>query len=49
MTEYYDSRLSKYKCRFRKGFRVQCPIAMWEKWKSAADNKKSFAALITDL
>ena len=35
---------------FRKGFSAQhCLVSMLEKWKLAADNKKSFGALLTDL
>ena len=41
---------SKYQCVFRKGFSTQhCLVSMLEKGKSTTDNKKSFAALLTDL
>ena len=42
--------LSKYQCSFHKGHSTQhCLLAMLEKWKSAVDKVKSFAALLTDL
>ena len=42
--------LSKYQCGFRKGYNAQhCLLSMFEKWKSAIDNKKMFGALLTDL
>ena len=50
MSELFEPILSKYQCGFRKGFSAQhCLLAMLEKWKSAADNKKTFGALLTDL
>ena len=50
MSEYFESFLSKYQCRFRKGFSAQhCLLSMLEKWKSAIDNRKMFRALLTDL
>ena len=45
-----DQFLSKYQCRFRKGFNAQhCLLAMLQKCKKAADTKKVFGALLTDL
>ena len=39
--------LSKYQCSFRKGYSTQhCLLAMLEKWKSTADKRKSFGALL---
>ena len=50
ITPFMDQFLSKYHCRFRKGFHAQhCLIAMLEKWKKAVDSKKVFGALLTDL
>ena len=51
MSEYFESSLfSKYQCGFRKGFNAQhCQVPMLEKRKPAADNQKSFGALLTDL
>ena len=46
MSEYFESSFfSKYQCGFRKGFSAQhCLVSMFEKWKSATDNKKSLGA-----
>ena len=51
MSEFFESSFfSKYQCGFRKGFSAQhCSVLMFEKWKCATDNKKSFGALLTDL
>ena len=51
ISEYFESSfLSKYKCRFRKGFSVHhCLLSMLEKWKSATENKMSIGALLIDL
>ena len=49
ISEYFES-LSKYQCGFRKGLSAQhCLLSMLEKWKSAIDHKKMFAALLTGL
>ena len=50
-SEYFESSFfSKYQCGFRTGFSAQhCLASMLEKSMSAADNKKSFGALLTDL
>ena len=51
MSEFFESSFfSKYQCEFRKGFSAQhYLVSMFEKWKSATDNKKSFGARLTDL
>ena len=47
---FADQNLSKYQRDFRKGFSVQYSlIAMLKSWKGAANNKKVFGALLTDL
>ena len=50
ISECFEQFLSKYQYGFRKGFSAQHSLlSMLEKWKSAADNKKVFDALLTDL
>ena len=50
MSHFFENRLSKYQCGFRKGFSTQhCLLAMLEKWKRSVDNGKAFGALLTDL
>ena len=50
ITPFTDQFLSKYQCRFRKGFIAQhCLLAMLEKWKKSADTNKVFFALLIDL
>ena len=50
ISEHFEQFLSKYQCGFRKGFSAQHSLlSMPAKWKSAADNKKVFGALLTDL
>ena len=50
ISEYFERNLSKFQCRFRKGFNAQhCLLAMLEKWKSAVDNKRNFGSLLIDL
>ena len=45
MSEFFESSFfSKYQCGFRKGL-----VSIFEKRKSATDNKKSFGVLLTDL
>ena len=45
-----DVLLSRHQCGFRKGYSTQqCLPVMFEKWRSAVDNKKTFRALLTDL
>ena len=47
---YFDQILSKYQCRFRKGYNAQhCLITLIEKWKKSVDNGGAFGALLTDL
>ena len=42
--------LSRHQCGFRKGYSTQrCLLTMFEKWRSAVDNKKTFRGLLTDL
>ena len=46
----FDKILSKYQCRFLKGYYSQhCLIALIEKWKESVDNGGAFGALFTDL
>ena len=43
ITIFIDSLLSKYQCRFRKGFSAQhCLLALLEKWKNAVDKGKPY-------
>ena len=50
MSHFFENILSKYQCRFRKGFSAQhCLLAMPEKWKRSADDDKAFGELLTDL
>ena len=50
MNLYFEKKLSKYQCGFRKGVSVQhCLLLMIEKWKKCMDNKNAFGALLTDL
>ena len=49
ITNFMEPLLSKYKCRFRRGFSAQnCLLAMLEKWKSLVDKGKAFGVLLTD-
>ena len=42
--------LSKYQCRFRKGFNAQhCLVSMIEKSKESVDNGVAFGGLMADL
>ena len=50
MQTYIDNFLSKYQCRFRKGFNAQhCLVSMLEKLKESVDSDGAFGALMTDL
>ena len=50
MYSFFENKLSKYQCGFRKGYSAQhCLIIMLEKWKSTVDNGGRFGALLTDL
>ena len=50
LSEFFESVLSKFQCRFRKGYGAQhCLLMMLETWKEASDNNKAFGALLTDL
>ena len=50
LSTYFEKILSKFQCGFRKGFSTKhCLLLILEKWKHAADNKKVFRALLTDL
>ena len=50
MSECFESFLSKYQCRFRKGYSAKhFLLSMLEKWKSAIDSRKMFGALLIDL
>ena len=45
-----DYCLSKYQCRFRKGYSTQgCLLCMLGGWRRAAGNEKIFGLLFTDL
>ena len=47
---FFESILSKYQCRFRRGCNAQhCLITLIEKWKKIVDNGGAFGALFTDL
>ena len=47
---FAGQNLLKYQCGFRKGFSEQYSlVAMLEKWQGAVDDKKVFAAILTDL
>ena len=47
---FFNQILSKYQCRFRKGFNAQhCPVSMTEEWKESADNGGVFGTLTTEL
>ena len=49
LSEFFDNKLSKFQCCFRKGYETQhCLILMLEIWKGATDNNKAFGALLTD-
>ena len=49
MSHYMDNIFSK-QSGFRKGYKTQyCLLIMPEKWKSAAEKRKAFGALLTDL
>ena len=50
LSTYFEKNYSKFQCGSRKSFSSQhCLFLMLEKWKHAADNKKVFGALLTDL
>ena len=50
LSTYFEKILSKFQRGFRKGFSTQhCLLLMLEKWNHAADDKKVFEALLTDL
>ena len=50
MHSFFENKLSKYQCGFRKGYSAQhCLIIMLEKWKSTVHNGGHFGALLTDL
>ena len=50
INKYFDKKLSKFQCGFRKNFNAQhCLIVMIEKWKSGLDKKLNCGALMTDL
>ena len=50
LNTYFQVKLSKLQCGFRKGFSTQqCLIVLIEKWKHALDQKKSAGAVLTDL
>ena len=50
INQYFDKKLSKFRCGFRKNFNAQhCLIVMIEKWKFSLDKKLSCGALMTEL
>ena len=50
ITNFFEEKLSRYQCGFRKGFSAQqCLLVMIEKWRKSRDKKGSFGALLTDL
>ena len=45
---YFEHKLSKFQCGFRKGFSAQhCLIYMMEMWKKSLDKKGATGALLT--
>ena len=47
---FFDFLLSKYQCRFRRGYNTQhCLISLIEKWMKSVDNGGAFGAILTDL
>ena len=50
ISEFFEEKLSRYQCGFRKGFSAQqCLIVMIENWRKSRDKGNSFGALLTDL
>ena len=50
LDNYFDNKLSKFQCGFRKGYSAQnCLVVMLEKCKKSIDQKGSSGALFTDL
>ena len=50
LEEYFQALLSKYQCRFRKGYNViNTLLPMIEKWRKFIDAGGAFGALLTDL
>ena len=50
LANYFDDKLSKVQCGFRKGYSAQyCLIVMLEKWRKAMDMQSSAGALLSDL
>ena len=50
LSSYFEEKLSKYQCGFRKGFSTQqCLLVMIEYCRNTLDKGGSFGALLTDL
>ena len=50
LENYFNSILSQYQCRFRKGFSVlTTPLPMIEKWRESLHSCGNFGALLTNL
>ena len=50
MYKYFNHILSKWQCRFRKGFSTQhCLLVMTEKWRKCLDKGGISGAILTDL
>ena len=50
LSKYFDNKLSKFQCGFRKGYSAQhCLAVMIEKWRKVLDKGGSFGVLLTDL
>ena len=50
MYKYFNHKLSKWQCGFRKGFSTQhCLLVMTEKWRKFLDNGGISEAILTDL
>ena len=48
LLEFFDDMLSEFQFGFRKVYGTQsCLLLMFEIWKGATDNNKSFGALLT--
>ena len=50
INQFMNDKLSRYLCRFRKGYSTQhCLMVMLEKWKKPVDKRNIAGALLTDL
>ena len=50
MSKFFDEKLAKYQCDFRKEHGAQhCLIAFLKKWRISVDQGLEFGALLVDL